>query len=73
LGRDYETPDKTCIRDYIHVGDFACAHILALRYLEQGGGSATLNCGCGSGYSVRMVFRCGRALYRELAADRPRS
>lgn len=55
-GDDYPTPDGTCIRDYIHVGDLASAHVAALRHLEAGGGSETLNCGYGQGYSVREVL-----------------
>jgi UDP-glucose 4-epimerase len=55
FGTDYPTPDGTCIRDYIHVDDLAKAHILALRYLLDGGGSDVMNCGYGHGYSVRDV------------------
>ena len=55
-GTDYPTPDGTAIRDYIHVEDLADAHILALRALEEGGGSHTFNCGYGRGYSVREVI-----------------
>ena len=57
FGMDYPTPDGTCIRDYIHVEDLARAHLDALRYLEQGGASDTLNCGYGRGYSVREVLK----------------
>jgi len=56
FGDDYDTPDGTCVRDYIHVSDLAEAHVLALRHLEGGGGSLTLNCGYGRGYSVREVL-----------------
>jgi UDP-glucose 4-epimerase len=56
FGTDYPTPDGTGIRDYIHVEDIAEAHIKALAYLENGGESATLNCGYGHGYSVREVL-----------------
>jgi UDP-glucose 4-epimerase len=55
FGEDYDTPDGTCIRDYIHVSDLAEAHLSALDYLERGGASITLNCGYGSGASVREV------------------
>jgi UDP-glucose 4-epimerase len=55
FGADYETPDGTCIRDYIHVTDLAQAHILALEKLEAGGGSGVYNLGNGNGYSVREV------------------
>ena len=56
FGTDYPTPDGSGVRDYIHVDDLAAAHILALRYLEGGGTSQTLNCGYGHGYSVREVL-----------------
>ncbi len=55
FGTDYPTPDGTCIRDYIHVTDLARAHIAALEHLRGGGGSLTLNCGYGRGYSVKEV------------------
>ena len=56
FGTDYETPDGTGIRDYIHVEDLAAAHVLALDYLRTGGASVTLNCGYGTGRSVREVL-----------------
>ena len=56
FGSDYNTPDGTCIRDYIHVSDLAQAHILALRKLEQGEISGVYNLGNGNGYSVREVI-----------------
>lgn len=56
FGTDYDTPDGTGVRDYIHVEDLASAHIDALRYLEQGGSSTTLNCGYGHGFSVRELL-----------------
>jgi UDP-glucose 4-epimerase len=52
FGTDYPTPDGSCIRDFIHVSDLADAHRAALSYLRRGGGSTTLNCGYGRGYSV---------------------
>jgi len=57
FGTDYDTPDGTCIRDYIHIEDLAAAHLQALDYLRGGGGSTTLNCGYGQGFSVREVLR----------------
>jgi len=57
FGTDYDTPDGTCIRDYIHVDDLIGAHSLALDYLAAGGGSRVYNCGYGSGYSVKEVIR----------------
>ncbi len=56
FGTDYDTPDGTGVRDYIHVVDLASAHIKALEHLCNGGDSATLNCGYGHGYSVREVL-----------------
>jgi UDP-glucose 4-epimerase len=56
FGKDYDTPDGTCIRDYIHVTDLADAHVAALCYLEAGGESRILNCGYGHGFSVRQVL-----------------
>jgi UDP-glucose 4-epimerase len=55
-GTDYDTPDGTGVRDYIHVTDLSRAHIDSLRYLRDGGASMTLNCGYGHGYSVREVL-----------------
>jgi len=56
FGTDYDTPDGTCIRDFIHVDDLAAAHLNALDHLRDGGESLTINCGYGHGYSVREVI-----------------
>jgi UDP-glucose 4-epimerase len=56
-GRDYDTPDGTCIRDYIHVLDLCDAHLLALQHLQAGGASAAFNLGNGNGFSVLEVIR----------------
>lgn len=56
-GNDYRTGDGTCIRDYIHVSDLAEAHVLALRYLLDGGTSESFNLGNGAGYSVLEVVK----------------
>ena len=56
MGTDYDTPDGTAVRDYIHVTDLADAHVRALAFLEQGGASAALNLGTGHGHSVRDVI-----------------
>ncbi len=56
FGTDYDTPDGTCVRDYIHVKDLARAHVAALGYLESGGKSDVFNCGYGKGYSVLQVL-----------------
>jgi UDP-glucose 4-epimerase len=56
FGTDYETRDGTCIRDYIHVDDLAKAHVMALDYMSKGGDSEILNCGYGSGFTVKEVI-----------------
>ncbi|SHN60700.1 UDP-glucose 4-epimerase GalE [Bradyrhizobium erythrophlei] len=56
FGTDYDTPDGTCVRDYIHVSDLARAHVLALQALEQGQTHRAFNLGNGQGYSVREVI-----------------
>jgi len=56
FGTDYDTPDGTGVRDYIHIEDLAAAHLHALSYLEKGGGSTTINVGYGQGESVRQVI-----------------
>ena len=61
-GTDYDTPDGTCIRDYIHVTDLAQAHILAVEYLANGGASDIFNLGNGVGYSVREVIETARSV-----------
>ena len=66
FGTDYDTPDGTAIRDYIHVTDLAEAHVAALRYLLDGGASLAANLGTGQGYSVRQVLKAARR-----AAGRP--
>jgi UDP-glucose 4-epimerase len=62
FGSDYDTPDGTCIRDFIHVSDLARAHRAALNYLRSGSKSVTLNCGYGRGYSVREVINQVKAV-----------
>jgi UDP-glucose-4-epimerase GalE len=57
FGDDYETPDGTCIRDYIHVTDLAEAHVVAIDKLLAGGGSDVFNVGTGAGRSVLEVMR----------------
>jgi UDP-glucose 4-epimerase len=56
FGRDYDTPDGTCIRDYIHVVDLCKAHLLALEFLERSDESAAFNLGNGDGFSVLEVI-----------------
>jgi UDP-glucose 4-epimerase len=76
FGTDYDTPDGTCIRDYIHVSDLVEAHLDALRHLRSGGESGVFNCGYGTGYSVFEVLRsvekaAGRPLDVRLVGRRP--
>ena len=60
FGDDYETPDGTCIRDYIHVSDLARAHSLALDSLRKGSESTVYNLGNGVGFSVKEVVEVAR-------------
>ncbi len=57
FGTDYDTPDGTCVRDYIHVSDIANAHLLALEQLRKNGISTHYNLGNGNGYSLREVIK----------------
>lgn len=63
FGTDYQTPDGTCVRDYIHVSDLVNAHALALDRLRDGGTSLIANCGYGHGYSVLEVLDSVRRVY----------
>jgi UDP-glucose 4-epimerase len=65
FGTDYDTPDGTCIRDYIHVSDLCDAHLLALESLLAGQGSAAYNLGNGNGYSVREVIEAAREVTQQ--------
>jgi UDP-glucose 4-epimerase len=60
FGTDYDTPDGTAVRDYIHVSDLADAHVLGLNYLLSGGESEVFNLGNGNGFSVREVIETAR-------------
>jgi UDP-glucose 4-epimerase len=76
FGTDYDTPDGTCVRDYIHVNDLVRAHFDALAHLRRGGASDTFNCGYGHGYSVHDVIGAvkrasGRDFAVRLSARRP--
>jgi UDP-glucose 4-epimerase len=76
FGTDYDTPDGTCIRDYIHVSDLIAAHSDGLQHLRAGGRSGVFNCGYGRGYSVLEVIRAvervgGKKLDVRHAARRP--
>ncbi|HTW65922.1 MAG TPA: UDP-glucose 4-epimerase GalE [Bryobacteraceae bacterium] len=75
FGDDYETPDGTCIRDYIHVSDLAEAHVEAIEKLLAGGGSNVFNVGTGAGHSVLEVLRAvekvtGQKVPREIGPRR---
>ncbi len=61
-GDDYNTPDGTCIRDYIHVEDLIDAHLLALKYLQQGGKSEIFNLGSSQGFSVKELVDTARSI-----------
>jgi len=56
FGQDYDTPDGTCLRDYIHINDLCQAHLLALEQLMAGADSAAYNLGNGEGFSVKQVI-----------------
>jgi UDP-glucose 4-epimerase len=76
FGTDYDTPDGTCIRDYIHVTDLAEAHILALKALMDEKSSGVYNLGNGNGYSVKEVLKTaenvtGKKIKSDEAARRP--
>ncbi|KII28880.1 UDP-galactose-4-epimerase [Pseudomonas fluorescens] len=62
FGRDYDTPDGTCIRDYVHVADLVAAHALAVDYLLAGGTSTAFNLGNGQGFSVQQVIDTARGV-----------
>ncbi len=62
FGADYDTPDGTCIRDYIHIEDLCVAHELALNYLCEGSPSVSLNLGNGNGFSVREVIQAAEKI-----------
>lgn len=76
FGNDYDTPDGSAIRDYIHVCDLADAHIAALQYLLDGGASETFNLGTGQGHSVKQVIDAvenylGKSIDIEMSPRRP--
>jgi UDP-arabinose 4-epimerase len=75
FGNDYDTPDGTCVRDYIHVLDIADAHVRAIDYLIGGGASCSLNLANARGYSVKEVIAaaervCGKPIRVEMAPRR---
>jgi UDP-glucose 4-epimerase len=71
FGDDYDTPDGTGVRDYIHVVDLAEGHLLAMKYIENRTGSYAFNLGTGKGYSVKEVIAafektCGKELPKQV-------
>ena len=62
FGNDYNTPDGTCIRDYIHVNDLSDAHIKALEYLANGNESTIINLGTGAGNSVMEIIKTAESI-----------
>jgi len=67
FGTDYDTPDGTCVRDYVHVCDLVDAHVLGLKWLQDGKRSRVFNLGTGDGFSVReVVDACGLVTNREV-------
>ena len=62
FGSDYNTPDGTCIRDYVHVSDLVDAHVLGLRWLLEGKGNRVFCLGSGEGFSVRQVIEASRVV-----------
>lgn len=67
FGTEYDTPDGTCIRDYVHVCDLVDAHILGLKWLKDGRGSRIFNLGTGNGFSVReVVVQAGHVTNRRV-------
>lgn len=76
FGDDYNTPDGTCVRDYIHVNDLADAHILALDYLNREKSTSIINLGTGIGYSVKEIINSAREITKldiieEISERRP--
>lgn len=76
FGNDYNTPDGTCIRDYIHVNDLADAHLKALEFLVNGGNSTVINLGTGVGNSVLEIIQnaekiTGKKIPLEIVGRRP--
>jgi UDP-glucose 4-epimerase len=76
FGSDYDTPDGTCVRDYVHVQDLASAHLAALERLRRGRASESYNLGTGEGHSVLEVIASvarvgGRAVPHQIVGRRP--
>lgn len=65
FGQDYDTPDGTCIRDYIHICDLCEAHLLAIKTLQSSNKRAVYNLGNGNGFSVKEVVDMARKVTGE--------
>ena len=73
FGRDYDTPDGTCVRDYVHVSDLCDAHLASLEHLARGGASGPFNLGTGKGHSVAEVIASARRVTgREIRVEHGR-
>jgi UDP-glucose 4-epimerase len=69
-GDGYDTPDGTCVRDYVHVADLCDAHIAALEYLSNGGDNESINLGTGRGFSVRdVIFAVEQSVRKPIARE----
>lgn len=76
FGDDYETPDGSCVRDYVHVNDLAEAHLAAATYLDENDGAFVMNLGNGNGFSVFEIIKAvervtGRSVVYEVEGRRP--
>jgi len=76
FGDDWDTPDGTCVRDYVHVADLADAHVRALDYVAKGGTATAFNLGSGHGYSVKQLIETtgrlgGQPVPHSIGARRP--
>ena len=65
FGQDYDTPDGTCIRDYIHICDLCEAHLLAIKTLQSSNNRAVYNLGNGNGFSAKEVVDMARKVTGE--------
>ena len=65
-GKDYNTKDGTCVRDYMHVSDLSSAHIKALKFINNKSKSIILNCGYGKGYSVLEIVKIFKKMNKNL-------
>ena len=76
FGGDYKTPDGSCVRDYVHVGDLCGAHLAAATYLDANDGAFVMNLGNGDGFSVLEIIKAvervtGRTVAYDMEGRRP--